>query len=711
MRVLALSILSSGLAWSAVQLPLAFEPNRGQAPSGEFIAHTRGFAVTLLGGSLDLTAQHSRIHATLAGTAGNPKAQPEQPLPATVGYFRGRDPSRWIKGVPTYSRVRYRDVYPGIDMVYYGNAGSLEYDFVAGPGADPNRIAIRYEGARSLRIDSAGDLVADTADGALRLHKPAIYQQFAGVRRAVAGRYVLRGDTVTFALARFDHTRTLVIDPAITWATYLSALAGTTEIGEAMTLDSAGNIYIVGSMVSIYGDVDIFFCKLTSSGAQSVLNYYGGSGDDYGHGIAVDATGAFYLAGETNSYDYPADVTYNSYTGYSQDSAFITKLDPTGQNLVYSHYLGGETADAAYAVGLDSANNAYLAGATASVRFPVSKGAAQTASGGNYDGFVTEFDATGNGVYSTYLGGSGNDAIYAIAVDAAGDVFATGTAGSTNFPVTGGALQSKLSGSSDAFVAKIAPSTGALVFSTLIGGSADDVGNAVAIDAGGAVYLTGETTSMDFPMMGAIQATFGGGGGDIFIAKLNGNGQTLAYSTYFGGSAEDYGNAIAVDTNGNAYVTGGTISTDFPVTSAFQASNQATTNGIVAGVSPDGSTALFATYLGGDGMEGSAGDYGTAIATNAAAGLVVLGVTSSSNFPTSPASLAPAFQGGSSNAFVANISTTATPPGALPPSTPMVRKAAPETREAAHPMALRWPGKGTPALRSTNQPTNQRQPR
>ncbi len=662
MRALALLIFSVCLASGAAKLPLAFETNQGQAPSGEFVAHTRGFAVSLRSGNLDMTAQHGHVSSRLLGArAASPQA--EESLPLKVGYFRGQDPSRWIKNVPTWSRVRYRNIYPGIDIVYYGNAGALEYDFILAPGADASKIAVQYNGARSMRVNAAGDLEIETGDGPLVMHKPSVYQEIGGTRRTVEGSYALSGNTARFALGSYDHARALVIDPTITWGTYLSALTGTTEIGEGMVTDAAGNVYVVGSMVSIYGDADIFFCKFGATGTPLVLNYYGGSYDDYGHGIAVDATGAMYLTGETDSYDYPADYTYDQYAGYTDD-AFISKIDPTGQTLIYSHFFGGTGSDMAYAIALDSATNAYIAGATDSTDFPVSQGSAQTANAGGYDGFVVKFNAAGTAVYSTFFGGSGNDGIYSIAADSSGDVFATGQTLSTNFPVTSGVYQPKLNGTSDAFAAKFAPATGSLVFSTLLGGSGDDAGNAIAIDGGGAMYITGETLSPDFPAKGAPQSTYGGAG-DAFFSKLSGDGQTLIYSTYLGGSGEDYGNSIAVDSNGNAYITGGTASTDFPVSAnPLQATNLATTNGIVAGLSPDGSTVLFATYLGGDGVEGAAGDYGVAISYSASqSSLVLVGVTSSDNFPATTGAAATTFLGGSSNAFVAQLTTdTGAPP-------------------------------------------------
>jgi uncharacterized protein (TIGR03437 family) len=306
-------------------------------------------------------------------------------------------------------------------------------------------------------------------------------------------------------------------------------------------------------------------------------------------------------------------------------------------------------------VALDSSTNAYVVGATVSTDFPISSGVAQTSEGGGVDAFVIKFNASGAGVYSTYLGGSGDEYGNAIAVDSAGNAFIAGSTTSSNFPVTSSAFQPKLAGGTDAFAAKLSPS-GTLVFSTYLGGGLNDLAYGIAIDSSGAAYIAGETASTNFPTLNPMQPAFGGGTGDMFVTKLDGSGASLVYSTYLGGSAEDAAYAITVDGGGNAYVGGMSASTDFPVSDAFQKTNQGSSNGVVAALNTSGSALLFASYLGGSGS-GTYGDTVNALATNCAAGLVAVGTTTSTNFPVTQGSFMSTFQGGSADAFVASIAS------------------------------------------------------
>jgi uncharacterized protein (TIGR03437 family) len=651
-----------GAVASAGRLPVVFEPNRGQAESGaDFVARVPGYRVTLSATHAQWTARGARVTAELAGAQRNVRGRGEKPLAGVVSYMRGQDASHWVRNVPTFEGVRYAGVYAGIDVVYYAKDGRLEYDFDVAPHADPRQIRLRFEGARNLRLDGTGDLVIETAAGELRQHRPVIYQEVEGQRRAVEGKYVLRGRTARLELARYDRSRPLVVDPVLTWATYFGG--SYTDSGESVALDSSGNIYVTGTTLSSYGDFDVYFAKLNPAGTSAIFTQViGGSYDDYGHGIAVDSGGNIYLAGETTSPDFPETnnsypyLSANAYPGYPDD-AYITKIDSTGNNIIYSHYFGGYADDGAYSIALDANNNAYVVGYTGSTDLPVSTGAAQTRSGGGYDAFVVEFNASGNGVYATYLGGSGDDAGYGLAVDAAGNAYVTGETSSTNYPVSSSAFQAKSGGGVDGFLTKLAPGTGTVAFSTYLGGSGNDYGYAVALDSAGKVYVAGETASSDFPIAGAAQKTFGGGAGDAFITKLSGDGTSLIYSTYLGGSGEDYAGGLAVDASGSAYITGGTASTNFPVTSdAFQKTNLGSTNALVAGLDATGSNLLFSSYLGGDGGAATNGtDYGNAVAVNCAAGLVAVGNTSSKNFPVTSGVVDGTYQGGDRDAFVAKI--------------------------------------------------------
>ena len=672
MRSTLLLFLSAALA-SAASLPVAFEPNRGQEPGpAEFIVHTSGAALTLRAGRAEWISRQARVAVVFASARRDVQGQGEEALPGVVNYLIGNQPSAWLKNIPTYSRVRYRQLYPGVDVVYYVNDGRLEYDVLLARGADPSRIRLRVEGAEGLRVDDAGDLVIATAGGELRQHRPIVYQESNGERRQVAGRYQLRGNEVRFALGRYDRSQPLVIDPALTWATYLLPSSSVNAQASAVGLDSAGNIYMAGTVLATSGYNDGFVAKLNSSGtAAAYVTLIGGvGGDSIGSTIAVDSAGNIYMAGATDSASFYADTTYLSYSaGYSVDG-FVMKFDNLAQNVSFSHYFGGSGYDVFNGLALDAEDNVYLVGSTNSPDLLV--GPALTTLRGPSNAFVVGFTSAGAAFYSTYLGGSGSDFGNAIAVDSTGDAFVTGSTTSSNFPVTSGAFQSTLKGGADAFVAKIGAPGGALIYSTYLGGSGNDEGNGIAVDKSGAVYITGDTASIDFPLLGAYQSTYGGGATDAFVTRLAGSGQTLLYSTYLGGSGADIGSAIAIDPTGNAYITGNTTSTNYPTSDAFQSSNQGTTNAIVTGLNASGSGLLFSSYLGGNGTAtlpaGSTnyGDYGTAVAVNCAAGLVVAGVTTSTNFPATSAAITASYPGDAPDAFVAQIAAG----GGVPDITP-----------------------------------------
>jgi uncharacterized protein (TIGR03437 family) len=672
MRSTLLLLLSAAMA-SAASLPVAFEPNRGQEPGpAEFIVHTSGAALTLRAGRAEWISRQARVAVVFASARRDVQGQGEAALPGVVNYLIGNQPSAWLKNIPTYSRVRYRQLYPGVDVVYYVNDGRLEYDLVLARGADPSRIRLRVEGAQGLRVDDAGDLVIATAGGELRQHRPIVYQESNGERRQVAGRYQLRGNEVRFALGRYDRSQPLVIDPALTWATYLLPSSSVNAQASAVGLDSAGNIYMAGTVLATSGYNDGFVAKLNSSGtAAAYVTLIGGvGGDSIGSTIAVDSAGNIYMAGATDSASFYADTSYLNYYPGSSVDGFVMKFDNLAQNVSFSHYFGGSGYDVFNGLALDAEDNVYLVGSTNSPDLLV--GPALTTLRGPSNAFVVGFTSAGAAFYSTYLGGSGSDFGNAIAVDSTGDAFVTGSTTSSNFPVTSGAFQSTLKGGADAFVAKIGAPGGALIYSTYLGGSGNDEGNGIAVDKSGAVYITGDTASTDFPLLGAYQSTYGGGATDAFVTRLAGSGQTLLYSTYLGGSGADIGSAIAIDSTGNAYITGSTTSANYPTSDAFQSSNQGTTNAIVTGLNASGSGLLFSSYLGGNGTAtlpaGSTnyGDYGTAVALNCAAGLVVAGVTTSTNFPTTSGAVTPSYPGDAPDAFVAQIAAG----GGVPDITP-----------------------------------------
>ena len=663
-------ILVCGPVCAASVTP-SFQPNRGQAPAGEFVAHSRGYSVALSGAKLELQAGKNRVAATLTGTRQGVKGEGENRLPGTTGYWLGRDTSRWINGVPMFARVRYRNVYPGIDAVYYfGKEGQLEYDFEVAPGADPRQIGVRYSGAK-VALTADGELAAE-AGGAFRQHRPVVYQEVNGAHRPVEARYAMRGGIARIVLGAYDRERPLVIDPPITWATFVG-VANSAESVNSVAVDASGNIYTVGLAATAYG-YNLLLTKLDPTGA-TILNqqYIGGtesaytqdgSAYDVGYAVAVDSSGNIYLAGETASYDFPADasfVTYstNQYYVPANGDAFLMKVNAAVTAITYSHLIGGTGEDIVNAIALDSAANVYLAGTTSSLAFPTTTGAAHTANAGGYDAFVARFNASGGRVYATLLGGSGSDSANAIAVDSASNAYVSGQTASSNFPTTAGVFQTALSGTSDAFVAKIAPASGTVAYVTLLGGSGDDFANGIAIDASGAAYVTGETLSADFPVKNAAQPKFGGGAGDIFVTKLNPTGQGLSYSTYLGGSAEDGANAIALDQGGNVYLGGSTLSPDFPLQDPFQKTFQgtanATPNAVVAALSADGASVVFSSYLGGTSANGSSGDSAYSLALNCTSGLIAAGATASSDFPVTAGTSGASYYGGGGNGFVAKI--------------------------------------------------------
>ncbi len=595
------------------KLPLSFEANEGQQDRQvKFLSRGSGYNLFLSNRETVLVLSKPEKPATPPArkatrsqkkpkgqstvlrtqlVAANPEAKVtgEQELPGKVNYLIGNEPSKWRTNVATYAKVRYEQVYPGIDLVYYGNQRQLEYDFVVAPKANPARIRLRVAGARKMYVNGKGQLVVKTAGGAVRWNKPEIYQEVDGQHRSVKGKYVLRrGHDLGFEVAAYDTARPLIIDPTLVYSTYLGGSGE--DDGQGIAVDTSGNAYVTGRTLSsdfpttagafqtTYGGggYDAFVTKLNSTGTNLLYStYLGGSGDDRGQGIALDSSGHAYVTGQTLSSDFPTTPgAFQTTLGGSHD-AFVTKLNSTGTNLLYSTYLGGSIPDYGNGIAVDTSGNAYVTGYTSSSDFPTTPGAFQTTY--TYvDAFVTKLNATGTGLlYSTYLGGSGGDLGWGIAVDTSGNAYVTGqTQSSTDFPTTAGAFQTTYGGREDVFVTKLNSAGTNLLYSTYLGGSDFDYGNGIAVDSSGNAYVTGVTYSDDFPTTaGAFQTTHRGGGysRDAFVTQLNSTGTALLYSTYLGGGSEDYGNGIAVDTSGNAYVTGSTQSSDFPTTAgAFQ---------------------------------------------------------------------------------------------------------------------------------------------
>ncbi len=579
------------------------------------------------------------IKANFVGSNPNPRMVGEDMLEYKCNYFLGNDPAKWRTDVPNYSAIVYEDVYPGIDLKYYGNGKQMEYDFIVSPGADPSQIMVRYEGAKSLSVDAAGRLVVETDWGEVIEQRPVIYQIENGEHVAIAGAYSLKGESAFgFELGNgYNRNLPVVIDPVLEYSTYLGG--GSTEYGGGITVDASGAAYVTGSTYSTdfptenpyqtdQGNLDAFVTKLSSSGGSLVYStYLGGNDYEFGWGIAVDNSGCAYVTGNTMSTDFPTVNPYQTNQGFVD--VFVTKLSSSGSSLVYSTYLGGEMDDRGWGIAVDASGAAYVTGWTLSVNFPT-ENPYQTDQV-YVDVFVTKLSSSGSSlVYSTYLGGNDYDGGYGIAVETSGAVYVMGITSSTDFP-TENPFQT-YQGLNDAFVTKLSSSGSSLVYSTYLGGNDYEGGCGIAVDASGAAYVTGTTGSTDFPTENPYQTDQGGV--DAFVTKLNSSGSSLVYSTYLGGSDGDHGYGITVDASGAAYVTGTTGSTDFPTENPYQDTLKGGIDAFVTKLSSSGSSLVYSTYLGGDRAEG---DYsGGGIAVDAAGAAYVTGETRSSDFPTTP---------------------------------------------------------------------------
>jgi len=490
--------------------------------------------------------------------------------------------------------------------------------------------------------------------------------------REIGGRFVERPGGWGIAVGSYDPTQLLVIDPLV-YSTYIGGSG--TDRGYAIAVDGSGNAYVTGFTRSTDYDVtpgafqttygggleDVFVTKLNAAGTALVYStYIGGIIDDYGTAIAVDGSGNAYVTGYTSSTNYPVTPGAFQTTNGGIRDVFVTKLNATGTALVYSTYIGGSGEDYGYGIAVDGSGNAYVTGYTWSTNYPVTPGAFQTTKSttllSERDVFVTKLNATGTAlVYSTYLGGSDSDYGYAIAVDGSGNAYVTGYTLSTDYDVTPGAFQTRKEGGADVFVTKLNATGTALVYSTYIGGSGSDRGNAIAVDGSGNAYVTGETNSTNYDVTpGAFQTT-NGGGWDVFVTKLNATGTALVYSTYIGGSDNDEGNAIAVDGSGNAYVTGETSSTDYDITPGALQTTKSTTNSyetdvFVTKLNAAGTALVYSTYIG-----GSDDDVGYAIAVDGSGYAYVTGYTRSTDYDVTPGAFQTTYGGGGGDVFVTKV--------------------------------------------------------
>jgi len=691
------------------RLPLSFEPNVGQTDSRvRFLSHGGGYSLFLTGtdavlaltvpqtpttpGALAALARRpfdargglgsiltptvplseTVVRLRYLGVNANPTVEEQNPLPGTANYIMGSDPARWHTNIPTYGRVVYHNIYPGVDLAYHGTQGHLEYDWTVAPGANVAAIAYAIDGGRSVDLDTHGDLHLRSVAGTLNTLAPSAYQTIKGQRRAVSSAFTLTGaNLVGVVVGPHDPTQPLVIDPVLGYSTYLGGANGSAS-GNGIAVDGAASAYVVGTTNSasfpqqnaynggtfVSPGNDVFVTKFTPDGRNLVYStYLGGGGDNQGLGIAVNAAGNAYITGFTYSSGTTGfPVTPGAYQtsngGNGHNDAFVTELGTGGNRLVYSTYLGGSAYDAGQAIALDGAGDVYVAGTTANDNndgaFPTTPGAYRTTfaggdSGDNSDGWVAKLKPDGSGlVYSTFLGGSGADHPMGIAVDASGAAYVAGTTTSRDFPRSSSPFQSSYNGGAhDAFVTKLLPDGSNVSYSTYLGApgspsAQDDEANAIAVDSAGAAYVVGETSSGTFPTTpGAYQTTYGGGNHDAFVLKLTPGGGSLAYGTLLGGNDDDNAVGIAVDARGLAYVVGDTVSGNFPLRYPLEGRPSplgGAANFFISALSADGSALRYSTQLG-----GSIEDFAQAIAVDALGNAYVTGKTYSGDFATANA--------------------------------------------------------------------------
>jgi hypothetical protein len=724
-------------ATQLARLPLSFVENRGQANrnvsfyiqnhNGTVYFTPRGLTYVLaaensagerkprLGdGALSRpevrpSSEHWAIRLDFVGA--NPGVIPEglDPAETRISYLKG-SPDHWQRGLQTYGSISYRELWQGIDLTYSGLGGELKYTFVVKPGADPAHIRLAYRGATNVSLSETNQLKVESPGGTLEDLAPVSYQESQGERVSVATSYSLDGEleretfVYGFRVGSYDPTRPLIIDPVV--LVYASYLGGSgTDIGHGIAVDQAGNAYVVGetsssestfpdgdgfgplpgSDHSTNGRSDAFVAKLNPAGTALVYcTYVGGSGDDYGLGIAVNSLGEAYFIGETASdqSSFPVvtgpDLTYNG----GPFDAFVAKLNSTGTALEYCGYVGGKDTDRGYGIALDAAGNAYICGATASTQatFPNGSGLGQLpgparVQNGGLDGFVAKINSSGTGfLYCGFIGGYYDDFALGISVDAFGDAFVTGQTSSNEdgFPVAVGPVLVYAGGGTDGFIAKINPAGTAFVYCGYIGGEFDERGYGVAVDRAGFAYVAGTTTSTEatFPTGHGIgilpgPISFSSGGADAFIVRVSPSGSSFVYAGFIGGDGFDIGYAVTLDQHENVYIAGTSNSEarTFPVVAGPGLIQGGGSDAFVAKLPPNGREFEYCGFIG-----GNDGDDGFGIAVDKLGNAYVTGRTSSSN-ATFPSLRGPdlSFNGGASDVFIAKVTTARA--GAVPTKT------------------------------------------
>jgi Beta-propeller repeat/Abnormal spindle-like microcephaly-assoc'd, ASPM-SPD-2-Hydin len=702
------------------QLPVTFEANLGQTDRQvNFISRGKGYAAFLTAGGMVLSLHPSQVGANpvsksnaaanprqsgatvnlrLVGAAKNPAAVGEDPQPGRVNYFIGNDTSQWHRNVPTYGRVRYKNVYPGIDLIYYGNHRQLEYDFAVSAGGDPSRIQLEIRGASKLQLDTEGNLILHVGQGELHFQSPVVYQEINGQRVPISGGYIVTDAShVAFQVANYDHNHPLVIDPVLVYSTYLGGSGS--DVPSGIAVDSSGNVYLAGytnsldfplaTVGSLPAGNHVFVAKLDPTGSTLIYaDYLGGNNQDYGYALALDSSNNVWVAGSTGSSNFPmVNAFQGTYPG--SFNGFVSEISNNGASLLYSSYLGGNGSDQPASMTIDSAGEVVVAGNTTSTNFPMANAfqssvlANQGSVFGNY-GFVTKFNSSGSAlVFSTYLAGNTNigdscgngtcwpspfSAVAGVAVDGSGNVYAGGTTNTYNFPTSNGAYQQTNTTQGDSevgFVTKFS-TTGSLGYSTYFygtGGLLTTV-DAIAVDGAGSAYVTGASysdgtfpitsTAICDPGVYNIACSF------AFVTKFDAGGDSLVYSTFLGPNNFASPEAIVLDSSEDAYVLASSTGNGFDLVNGIEPYS----NGndlLLVEIDPVAGSELFATFLGGNTDENP-----SSLAVDSNGNMYVAGSTDSMDFPATQGAFQTAL-GGGTDAFVMKIGSASSPAVSLSP--------------------------------------------
>lgn len=665
-------------------IPLYFEKNEGQIHKQfKYLTRCPGHVLYFAPNEVFVSLKKSKkegmfgaLNIQFVNANPNPVIQGIDEQECKSNYFIGNDPTQWHRAIPNYAKISYQNLYPGIDAIFYGNAKQLEYDFHIAPGVNPNHVRMHLEGAKHLAVDHEGNLEVMMEDEQIvQMKKPLIFQELAGNKVYIPGEFVLlAANDVGFVVNDYDTSKELVIDPILTYSSYLGGSGD--DQGFDIVIDSQGNAYVTGSTESsdfpttagvfqselaVGATQNAFVTKFNSLGTALVYStYLGGGGFDAGNAIAVNSDGQAYITGETSSADFPITAgAFQSIPASVGQNGFVTQLNSSGSDLIYSTFLGGNgLINRCTGIAIDVGGNAYVTGNTTSINFPTTSEAFQTTTAASISGFATKLNSNGtNLIYSTYLraeagtqsGGLG------ITIDSAGYAYVTGFTDGENFPTTIGAFQT-IPGSGvgiDAFITKLNQSGTGLIYSTYLGGNAQDFATSIAIDEEGNAYVAGQTSSSNFPVTeGAFQTTFPISSTQAFVTKLNSTGTALYYSTFLGGSIENSALDIKIDGDGHAYVVGSTTSPDFPITmNAIQTTMLGIETGFITKFNSMGSDLLYSTYFGG---ATATNNEMRAVALDVKNNAYVTGFTDATDFPTTSG----AFQtehGGALDAFVAQL--------------------------------------------------------